>query len=162
MAWDAYLHLEGIKGEATRKGHEEDIPLKSFSLGGSLPIISAPGQPLQVAGRAQLSGFHFTKRSDGASPALFNAMCNNKKFPDAKVTFYRAGSETSVPYIEYEFKNVVLADLNWSGADGGEGIPEEAGSFYFGYIKVIYTVPNPDGTKKGVLEAEYNVETVDK
>lgn len=162
MAWDAYLHLEGIKGEATRKGHEEDIPLSSFNLGGNLPIISQPGSPLQVAGRAALTGFHFTKRSDGASPELFKAMCNNKKFPDAKVTFYRAGSETSIPYIEYEFKDVVISDLMWSGSDGGDGIPEESGSFYFGYVKVVYTVPNPDGTKKGTIEAEYNIETVDK
>jgi type VI secretion system secreted protein Hcp len=161
MAWDAYLHLEGIKGEATRAGHEGDIALKAFTLGGSLPVISRPGEPLQVAGRASVSGFNFSKKTDGASPELFNAMCRNLKFPKAKVSFYRGGSDTSVPYIEYEFEDVVLADLTWSGKETGDGIPEEDGTLYFNTIRVIYTEPAADGTASGTREAEYNIGTVD-
>jgi type VI secretion system Hcp family effector len=161
MAWDAYLHLEGVQGEATRSGHEGDIPLRSFALGGSLPVISQPGQPLQVTGRAAVSGFNFAKKSDSSSPQLFQAMCNNLKFDSAKVSFYRGGSDTSVPYIAYEFKDVVLADLSWTGTETGDGIPEETGTLYFNEIKVVYTHVAPDGTASGTSEAEYNIGTVD-
>lgn len=161
MAWDAYLHLESIQGEATRKGHEGDIPLRSFALGGSLPVISQPGQPLQVTGRASVSGFHFKKKSDSSSPQLFQAMCKNLKFDTAKVSFYRGGADTSVPYIEYEFSDVVLADLSWSGDETGDGIPTEEGTFYFNQIKVVYTHVAEDGTASGTSEAEYNIGIID-
>jgi len=161
MAWDAYLHLEGVQGEATRSGHEGDIPLKSFTLGGSLPVISQPGQPLQVTGRASVSGFHFTKKSDSSSPQLFGAMCKNLKFPSAKVSFYRGGSDTSVPYIAYEFTDVVLADLTWQGEETGDGIPQEQGTFYFNKIAVVYTHVAADGTASGTSEAEYDIGLVD-
>jgi type VI secretion system secreted protein Hcp len=161
MAWDAYLHLEGIQGEATRKGQEGDIPLRSFSLGGSLPVISEPGQKLQVAGRAAVSGFNFTKKSDGSSPELFTAMCKNKKFPNAVVTFYRGGTDSSVPYIQYAFEDVVLADLHWSGSEGGDGIPEENGTLYFKSIEVVYTEVGPDGTATGTRESFYDISSVD-
>jgi type VI secretion system Hcp family effector len=161
MAWDAFLHIDGIEGEATRAGHEGDIALKSFNLGGSLPIISRPGEPLQVTGRASVSGFNFKKKSDASSPVLFDAMCRNLKFDKATVSFYRGGSDTSVPYLEYAFFDVVLADLTWTGAEDGDGIPEEAGTLYFNQIRVTYTHTAPDGTASGTTETEYNIGTVD-
>lgn len=162
MAWDAYLHLDGVEGEAIRKGHEGDIPLISFTVGGSLPIRTGPGQPLQVTGRAAITRFSFRKDSDKSSPQLFQAMCHNLKFHKAVISFYRAGSNTSIPYFEFELKDVVLASMTWNGSETEyAGIPQENVTLNFDRIRVTYTEVGADGTASGTVEAEYDIGLVD-
>lgn len=162
MAWDAYLHLEGIQGEAIRKGHEDDIAIRGFSVGGSLPMRTAPGEPLQVTGRAAITGFSFYKDSDKASPQLFQAMCRNMMFPKAVISFYRAGAVTPIPYFEFELSKVVLAELTWNGSENeDDGIPTETVTLHFQKIRVTYTEVSSAGTASGTLEAEYDIGLVD-
>jgi type VI protein secretion system component Hcp len=77
------------------------------------------------------------------------------------VSFYRGGTQASVPYIEYKFTDVVLSDLSWGGKEDGDGIPEENGTFYFNRIEVIYTHTGSDGNATGTSEALYDIGLVD-
>jgi type VI secretion system secreted protein Hcp len=161
MAWDAYLQLEGIKGETTRTGHDDTLAISSFNMGGALNIVSQPGEKLQVAGRANLMDFAFTRRSDAASPKLFEAMTHNRIFPTAKFTLFRAGTDSPVPFVEVEFTEVVISSLTWTGVDGGSGVPDESGTLYYRGVKVIYTATDAEGKKTGTVEGEYDAGAVE-
>jgi type VI secretion system secreted protein Hcp len=144
MAFDAYLKLKGVEGEATQKGFEKQIPLLSFSFGAHNP--SSPVGAGAGAGKVQISGFTITKWTDKSSAQLFQTCCSGKHFPEAKVTVLKAGGDKPVEYLSYEFKELFVNDIQWAGATGGDDVPMETVSFSFGQIQVTYTEQKPDGT----------------
>jgi len=138
MAYDAFLKIEGVEGESTRDGHEGEIEILSFSWGVSNPttigVSSGAG-----AGRASLSSFNVMKKSDKASPKLFQNCCNGAHFPKATVVLRAAGGENSLEYLKYEFEQVFVESVQWSGSQGGDDRPTESLSLAFGKVEVTYT-----------------------
>lgn len=146
MAFDAYLKLEGVEGEATRKNYEKQIFLDSFSWGAHnprSPVGSGAG-----AGRVEISNFTVSKKTDKSSPKLFQACCAGKHFPKATLTLLKAGGENPVDYLKYDFTELFVGDIQWSGAtNGGDDTPQETVGFSFGSVQITYTTQKPDGSK---------------
>lgn len=148
MAFDAYLKIEGVKGETQREGHAGEIPIFSFSWGANNPTsIGLTGGG--GAGKVNLSSFNFMKKTDAGSAALFQACCTGKHFPKATITLYKAGGEKAVDFLKYDFQEVFVDSIQWSGSSGGDDTPMESCSFAFGRVEMIYSPQNPDGSKKG-------------
>lgn len=149
MAWDAYLTVEGVSGESTREGHEGEIELKAFAFGAnnasSVGIGGGGG-----TGTVVLSSFNVHKKTDAASAELFQHCCTGEHFPTATLTMYKSGGAGgALPYLVYEFEEVYVENISWSGAEGGDNIPEEDVSFAFGKVIITYTEQNVDGTAGG-------------
>jgi type VI secretion system secreted protein Hcp len=148
MAFDAYLKIDGVKGETLRAGHKNEIPIFSFSWGASNPTsigISGGGG----AGKVSLSSFNFMKKTDAASAALFQACCTGKHFPKATVTLHKAGGGKSIDFLKYDFEEVFVDSVQWSGSSGGDDTPMESVSFAFSRVEMTYSPQAPDGTKVG-------------
>lgn len=149
MAWDAYLTVEGVSGESQREGHEGEIELISFNLGAHNPSGVGTGKG-GGTGTVSLSSFTVIKKTDASSAELFQHCCTGEHFPTAVLTMYKSGGGAgALAYLVYEFEEVFVDDIQWSGSEGGDNIPIESVSFSFGKIIITYTEQNADGTAGG-------------
>ncbi len=155
MAYDAFLEVDGVEGESKRKGFEGKIEITSFDFGVSNPASIGSGSGAG-SGKAQLSSFVVTKATDAASPALFQACCEGKHFPNAKITFHKAGGEEALPYLTYEFDKVFVESLEWGGASGGDDRPAETLSLAFGRVEILYQPQAEAGSAAGAVSASWD------
>ena len=138
MAFDAYLKIDKIDGESTAKDFEKNIEIYSFSIGASNPTTIGPGTEGSGGGRVSISSFNFLKKTDATSPQLFLACCTGTHFDKASVTLRKAGG-TQNNYLVYEFEEVYVDSVQWSGSSGGDDTPSESVSFSFGKVSMRYT-----------------------
>jgi type VI secretion system secreted protein Hcp len=110
MAYNLYLKIDGIDGESTSQGHENEIDLFSFSWGVS-NIPSAAGANGVAAGAAvskpKLSDLSVTKLSDKATPQLFSACLTGKHIKSAILTCPKASGED---YLQIQLEDVLVSD----------------------------------------------------
>ena len=158
MAWDTYLKIEGVDGESRREGHEKEIELDSFSLGGSNPSTVGMGSG-GGSGTVTLSSFNVSKKTDAASALLFSAMCRGEHFAKATLTMYVSGGAKALEKIIFEFEEVFVDSISWGGSEG-MSVPAEQVSFAYGKISITYNIQNPDGTLQGAVPASWDVRTV--
>jgi len=156
MAFDAYMWVEGIESESTREGHESYLQITSFNWGVHNPTSVMWGKG-SGSGKATLTGFNVTKKTDMSSPQLFQACCLGKHFPQARVILLKAAGEESIEYLTLEFEQVFVNDMNWAGTSGvGDDVPEESVAFSFGKVVMTYTTQKEDGTKDKNIVASYS------
>jgi type VI secretion system secreted protein Hcp len=93
MAFDAFLKIDGVDGEATRKGFEKQMEIQSFNWGASNPATIGAGGGGGGGGKVSLSTFNLTKKSDSASPLLFQSCCDGSHYAKAVVTLNKAGGK---------------------------------------------------------------------
>ncbi len=147
MAFDAFLKIDGVDGESTRKGFEKQMEIMSFSWGASNPSTVGAGGGGGGGGKVSVSSFNIMKKSDGASPLLFQACCQGDHYATASVTLNKSGGKTPIDFIKYEFGEVYVDNIQWSGSSGGDDTPMESVSFSFGKVSITYTPQKADGSK---------------
>lgn len=157
--FDAFLKIEGLTGESTRAGFEGQTQLESFSWGASNSTSMGSSGPGGGVGKAKLDAFQCTKATDLTSPPLFQACCSGKHFPRAKVTLRKAGGESPVNYLVYEFEKVFVSSIQWSDG-GGESPPTESVQLSFGKVTITYTSQTDAGVTGSPVVASWNVQTV--
>ncbi|RPI28009.1 MAG: type VI secretion system tube protein Hcp [Acidobacteria bacterium] len=139
MGFDAFLEIEGVKGESTDDKHKGWIEIQSFSHGMSQPIsstVSSSGGA--AAGRVNMQDFSVVKFLDSASPELAKLCCTGRHVPKVTVELWRAGGE-KVKYMEYLMENVMVSSVRPGGtSNGGEDLPLEEVSFNFGKMEWKY------------------------
>lgn len=146
MAFDAFLEIEGVAGESRRKGFEKKIEIFSFSFGASNPTTIGAGSG-GGAGKVSLSSFNVMKKTDASSTALFNACCKGKHFTKGSITLHKAGGDSAVDFVKYQFEELFVSSIQWSGSNGGDDTPTESVAFSFGKVEITYTPQNADGSK---------------
>ena len=154
MAFDAFCWFHGnpsdVKGETQDQTYKEKgaFEILSFEIGAENNInigsISSGGG----AGKATFKELNVTKKTDTASCAMFNKLCEGQHFSDMTIELRRsggaAGSSGSV-FLKWEFKLVMIQDISWSGSDGDD-ICDETVVMQYGAMKVTYTKQKIDGT----------------
>jgi type VI secretion system secreted protein Hcp len=159
MAFDAFLSVDGVDSQSTRKGFESEIEITSFNWGVNNPTSVMFGEG-SGSGKATLSSFNITKRTDMSSPQLFQACCLGKHFPKATVTLHKAAGENPVDYLRLDFTDVFVTDMQWAGTSGmGDDVPEESVAMTFGKVEMTYTTQKTDGTKDKAIVASYSPKT---
>jgi type VI secretion system secreted protein Hcp len=161
MAYDAFIKIDGVDGESTRKGFEKHIEILSFSWGASNPTTIGSGGG-GGAGKVSLSSFNIMKVTDAASPGLFQACCTGKHFPKAKAVLHKAGGDEAVDYLVYEFEKVFVESIQWSGSSGGDDRPTESLSLAFGKVTITYTPQTETGAKGSPVVASWDAMAVSK
>jgi type VI secretion system secreted protein Hcp len=160
MAFDAFLKIDGVPGESTRKGFEKQMEILSFSFGANNPATIGSAGGGTGGGKVQVSAFNIMKKTDAATPVLFQACCRGDHYATAVVTLNKAGGKAPVDFVKYEFEKVYVADIQWSGSTGGDDSPTENVSFVFGKVSVTYTPQNPDGSKGSPAVGAWDLTTV--
>ncbi|MGH7421958.1 MAG: Hcp family type VI secretion system effector [Gemmatimonadales bacterium] len=147
MAFDAFLKIDGVDGESTRKGFEKQMEIQSFSFGASNPSTIGAGGGGGGGGKVSVSSFNVMKKSDAASPLLFLTCCQGDHYKTAVVTLNKSAGKAPIDFIKYEFEEVYVDNIQWSGASGGDDTPMENVSFSFAKVSITYTPQKPDGSK---------------
>jgi len=161
MAFDTYIDLGDIKGESTAKGFENKIELYSFSWGASNPITIGPGSGGAAGSRVSLSSFNFMKKTDVASPKLFQACCQGTHIPNVTVSMRKqTGTGGQDAFLIYKFEEAFVESIQWSGSSGGDDTPSESVSLAFGKVTVEYKTQGKDGKLVAGTPVVWDVRTV--
>jgi type VI secretion system secreted protein Hcp len=140
MASDFYLKIDGVKGETTAKEMKEFMEILSFSFGASNPSTVGSHGGGSAAGKVSISSFNVMKRTDAASPTLFQMCCSGDHAKTAEMHIKKSSGKDGeqATFIKYLFEQVYIDSVQWSGASGGDPYPTEALSFSFGKVTVSY------------------------
>jgi len=147
--YDAFLQFKGSNaptGESTDSSYSKWIAFHSFQFGASNPSDIGSGTPGSGAGKVQISSFQIQKKSDNSSPDLFLACCQGNHFDTATVLMRKAGGGQNV-YLQFDFKEVYIDTIQWTGATSTDDRPMEAVTFSFSQVKITYTPQESSGSK---------------
>lgn len=163
-AYDAFLKIEGpeVKGEARAGGHEGEIEILSFSWGASNPGALGRHMGSDDDGDTVLTTFDISKRSDKATPKLFQKCTTGHTFrgsedgeaPIRLIMRYTSDAGESVDMLSIELQDSQIARFNTriepTSRGGGDDRPMETVSFTFSQVKVVYSSQSDDGGYNGV------------
>jgi type VI secretion system secreted protein Hcp len=122
---------------------------QSFSLGASNPSSVGSATGGSGTGKVSISDITIMKATDSASPNLFLACCNGGHYDQATIVLRKAGGQagtTGTVYLQYDFYEVFVDNIQWSGSSGGSDTPMESISFSFGAVQVTYTPQQSGGS----------------
>lgn len=162
MAFDTFMYFTGgapkIEGETTDNTFKDKkaFEIYSFSWGASNPVTIGSATTGMGAGKVSISSFNIMKKTDNSSPQLFQACCSGTHYPEATVVMRKAGGK-QYQFIKYDFKEVMVESVQWSGSSGGDDTPSESVSFAFGHVDVTYTPQKPDGTEGTANPASWDL-----
>jgi type VI secretion system secreted protein Hcp len=160
MAYDAFLKFEGppVPGESTAVGHEGEIDIVSWSFGETRATAAGGGGGGRAAGRVSMTDFHFTKRVDKASPALFLACASGTHYKTATLTVRNGVEGEGQDFLKYRLSTILVTSFSLDGH--GEGSQErELDSFSLAFQKILisYTPTTPTGAAAPVGGDEVDV-----
>lgn len=154
MAYDMFIKIGDIKGEARDSVHAGEIDVLAWSWGasnsGSAHVLSGAG-----TGKANFQDISFTKYVDKASTDLLKSTANGKHHADALLTIRKAG-EKPVEYLTIEMKDVLITSYS-TGGSGGEDRLTENVTLNFASFKVKYTEQMADGSEGDKPEFGWNI-----
>jgi type VI secretion system secreted protein Hcp len=162
MAFDTFMWLEGgapnANGESTDKefGPKKAFEIYSFSWGASNPVTIGSATAGAGAGKVSISSFNVMKKSDSSSPALFLNCAKGQHFTAGHVVMRKAGG-TALQYLTYDFTEVFVESIQWSGSSGGDDTPTESVSFAFSKVDIKYTPQKADGTAGTPIPASWDL-----
>jgi type VI secretion system secreted protein Hcp len=140
MAIDAYLQIEGIKGESADSAHAGWIEVTGISWGVHQPkSATASTGGGHTAERAELSEISFSKLTDLSTPILLQTCAMGKTLPKAKIELFRAdGNGTRVMYFSVELENVLIGMVK-PHLGGADSFLSENVNLKYSKIKWKYT-----------------------
>jgi type VI secretion system secreted protein Hcp len=132
MAFDAFLKLDGIKGESVDAKHKGGIDIKSFSFGASQTGTHGTGDG-GGAGKVQIHDMHFTKKVDASSPLLFLNCATGTHIKEANFVVRKAGG-IQLEYLKVKLTDVLVSSVKPHGqAEQNEVYVDAAGRRVGGY-----------------------------
>jgi type VI secretion system secreted protein Hcp len=154
--FDAFLKLDGIKGESVDAKHKGEIDIMSFSWGMSQTGVSGTGGG-GGAGKVKVHDLTITKRTDAASPLLMLNCANGAHIKEANFVVRKAGGE-QLEYLKIKLTDVLISSykpgsIDWSGP-GDEGpeedvLPQEQVSLNFAKVEYSYQPQGANGKAQG-------------
>lgn len=107
------------------------------------------------AGKVVFNPFSITRKSDLASPMLFQMACSGTPFEKVRLGLRKAsGGETSgVFFLRFDFKLVAIKSIKWNH---GDEAPTEDVEFEYGGLQVHYAQQNADGSMKVITPGGWN------
>jgi type VI secretion system secreted protein Hcp len=155
MSIDAFLKIDGVKGESVVKGHEEEIDILAWGWGMSQSGTTHTGTGAG-AGKVNVQDISFTHAVDTATPNLIQACCTGKHFDNALLVLRKAG-EKPLDYVTIELKNVIVTSISTGGSAGEETLTENV-TLNFNEYKYAYQPQDKSGgAKGGAMETEYKI-----
>ncbi len=132
MAFDAYIKIEGIPGEALDDRYKDCIEITGYGFGmHQSTSATASSSGGASSGRTSLSDFTFTKSLDKSSCKLMETLCAGKHLKEVVLSLHRAGGD-KVKYFEVLLEEVIISNYTQHANDG---IPSETISLNYGKSK---------------------------
>jgi type VI secretion system secreted protein Hcp len=139
-AVDAFLSIDGIKGESMDTNHTDWIEIVSFSFGASNPTSVGSATGGAGAGKVKFNEFTIRKTTDLASPLLFRAATTGQHFKKVTLEARKAGGDPNT-YLVYVLQDVVVTKAESAG--GGGDHPTESVTFNFASMRQSEVTESP-------------------
>jgi len=155
MAFDAFLKIDGIKGESTDSNHKDWIEILAYHHGIMQPSSkTASSSGGASAERVNFGDLSVTKLVDLSSPLIFEAGCTGKHLKEVIIEVCRAGGDKQ-KFMEIKMEQVLVASYTQEG--GGE-FPGENVSFNPGTFRMTYFKQNREtGTLAGSVAGGWDL-----
>jgi len=114
MSFDAFLKLDGIKGESLDQVHKGEIDVLSFHFGVSQRGTQHGGGG-GGAGKSSIQDFHITKKVDSASPLLFVNCATGTHLKEANFVVRKAGG-SQLEYLKIKLSDVLISNVTPHGS----------------------------------------------
>ncbi|MFJ4055806.1 Hcp family type VI secretion system effector [Pseudomonas sp. NPDC089743] len=136
MAFDAYIQIDTIPGEALDEQYKKWIEVIGYDFGVSQSTsATASSAGGATSGRTTVTNFTFRKYLDSASCKLMEASCTGQHLKEVKLALCRAGGD-KLKYYEIILEEVIIAEYSQC-VDAG--VPLEVVQLDYGRIKTTYT-----------------------
>jgi len=135
MAFDAFLKIDDIPGDATVKAHKDEIEVESYGWGITNAADAGTGGG-GGSGKVVLSDFRIVKSVDKSSPLLFAAVCTGEHFPEAVFTVEEMGALGKKPtgsFLKLKLSDVFVSSFQASGANN---YPTESVTLSFAKMEI--------------------------
>jgi len=143
-AFDAYMKIGDIKGEATEPKHLEWVELKSVQWGVARAISSPTSGSQREASNPSFSEVTVAKDLDRSSPAIFlQAVSTGTPIPT--VTLDLVDGASGAVFYRLTLVDVLVSSQSQS-AMTGDGKPQESVSLNFAKIEIEYFGTSKDGS----------------
>lgn len=154
-AYDAFLYIAGIPGEATANGHTNEIAVLSYSEGVSIPVTIGSGGG--TTGTPAFNHLKIVKYLDKASPLLLLACAQGTHISQAVLTLRdQAGGQ--VEFYKITLTGVFISSVQIGGSGSGDARPTETVTLAFQQIQWTYQQVDDKGNPIGALiQTQFNL-----
>lgn len=147
MAFDQFLTLNDIEGEAADETYKGQIDVLSWSWGasqsGSMHVGGGGG-----SGKAAFQDIAVTKWVDKSSPSLMDCVAQGRHIEEATLVVRKAGGKEKLEYLRIEMKGVLITSLSTGGSAGEDRLTENL-TINFREYTLKYQPQDEKGAKKG-------------
>jgi len=148
MAFDAFIKIGDIKGEATDSKHKDEIEVYSFHYGVTNAGQGGHGTG-HGSGKCTVNDSHLVHKVDKSSPVLFQRCATGEHIKEALFTVRKAGGD-KLEYLKVKLTGLIVSDVRPGGsAHGADDIPLEEVGLNFGKIEIDYQPQGADGKAAG-------------
>jgi type VI secretion system secreted protein Hcp len=154
-AFDAFLKIDGIKGEAPDEKHKDEIELTSFAWGATNAGDHSAGGG-GGAGKVSMQDFHFTMKVNKSSPNLMQHCCTGKHIPGALLTVRKAGG-TQLEFMKVKFSDLIISSFQTGASSSGDVLPNDQITFNFTKIEYDYCAQKKDGSLEAPVNGKYDI-----
>jgi type VI secretion system secreted protein Hcp len=146
--FDAFLKLDGIKGESQDAKHKGEIDILSFSWGASQTGVSATGGG-GGAGKVRFQDLTIVKKTDASSPLLMLNCASGAHIKEGDITVRKAGG-TQLEYLKIKLTDLLISGYKEHGSNtSNDEIPIESITLNFSKVEYSYQKQKADGTADG-------------
>ncbi len=154
---DAFMEVDGVKGDSTDKDHPDQIEILSFNHGASQQIAGARSAGgAGTSGRCHHEDFVITKQMDKASAPLMLLVSNGKHVKKVTIDLCRASGDKRISFMKYILSDVIFSSGSVGGTGGADST--EQYSLNYGKIEWEFTTTDAKGEKKGTVKHHWDLE----
>jgi type VI secretion system secreted protein Hcp len=152
-AFDAFLKIDGVDGEAVEADHKDWIEISSWGMCFSGPSSAGAGG---TGSYARLESFTLSKSVDKSSPQLFLHCATGEHIPEVTVELCKDSATGKVVYLQYVMKDILVSSMCPGGSSGGDR-PTESLSLNFTKIEMKYWPVDASGVKGTPVIANWDL-----
>lgn len=145
--FDAFLKLDGIKGESADDKHKGEIDIESFSWAEVQQGASAVGGGAG-AGKVHFQDLQILKKTDAASPLLLTNCATGAHIKEGLLTVRKAGG-SQLEYLKIKLTDVLISSYKEHGGEHSGVLPMETVGLNFAKVEYSYQPQGADGKAQG-------------
>jgi type VI secretion system secreted protein Hcp len=155
MAFDAFLKLTGVTGDAKDSNHTGWLQLASYSFGCSNTGSAAYGGGMGT-GKVSMQDFSFVPVGDSGGPDLFTKCCSGEHLGEGILELQKSAGSSKLVFYKVTFTDLLVSSYGSHGSEG-QDIPSNQVTFNFAKIKMEATAQNEDGSKGKTVTGGWDV-----
>ena len=158
MAVNYLLKIDGaqIKGESSVIGYEDYMEIESFNWGATQTGTFSYGGG-GGGGKTNMQDFHFTMKTNKASPKLMEACANGTAVPSATFVSLKAGGTKPVVSVKVVMSDLLVSSYQTGGQSGNDDIPSDQISLNFAKINFTHTPQKNDGSAGASVDGGWDL-----